>query len=333
MYMKWIASSVVLLLAAGQAGPVAQDSPAPSITVSVNLVKVPFSVFDMKGNLVPDPDRDDFRIWEDQMPQQIRSFGLDKNPVSVVLALDTSMSGKSELKQIKAAAEDFAEALSPEDRISVVAFDDEVYCALDWTDDVKKVRKALGKLRSGVRTALYDAMYYAANDQLMAMEGRKAVILLTDCVNNQSRVSFRDVSLSMMQSQASLYVVSKTAIIKEQAKREKRVIMLSDIMKRLFGDDEDYIGEYFRKREGEMSDLAEKTGGRCFFLTDYRQLKDIYSQVARELKSKYYLTYVSNQTLKPDTYHGISMEYLAPASKVVYRRGYYYQPQPLRRYW
>jgi VWFA-related protein len=242
------------------------------------------------------------------------------------------MSGKSELKKIKAAAEDFAEALSRDDRISVIAFDDEVNRTLDWTDDTGKVRKALGKLRSGVRTALYDAMYYAAHEQFKGIEGRKAIILLTDCVNNQSRVSLRDVSLSIVQSQASLYVVSKTAIVKEQAKRERRVIMISDILKRLFGDDEDYIDEFFRKREGEMSDLSEKTGGRCFFLTDYRYLKDIYAEVARELKSKYYMTYVSNQVLLPDTYHGISIEYLEPAPKVVYRKGYYHQPQPVQRF-
>ena len=175
------------------------------------------------------------------------------------------MSGKSELKKIKEAAEEFAEALSREDRISIIAFDDEVYRALDWTDDMKKVRKALGKLRPGVRTALYDAMYFAANEQLKGIEGRKAIILLTDCVNNQSRVSFRDASLSIVQSQASLYVVSKTAIVKEQAKRERRVIMISDILKRLFGDDEDYIDEFFKKREGEMSDLVGENRRAVFF--------------------------------------------------------------------
>jgi Ca-activated chloride channel homolog len=331
--MKWIASAVLLFLVAAQSRPAAQETNTPVISVSVNLVKVPFSVFDLQGNLVSDLRREDFRIWEDQAPQQIRSFGLDTNPVSVVFLLDTSMSGKSELKQIKAAADEFAEALSREDRISVVAFNDEVYRTLDWTDDVKKVRKALGKLGSGVRTALYDAMYYAANEQFKGIEGRKAIILLTDCVNNQSSVSFREVSLSIVQSQASLYVVSKTAIVKEQAKRERRVIMISDILKRLFGSDEDYIDEFFKKREEEMSDLSEKTGGRCFFLTDYRYLSDIYAQVARELKSKYYLTYVSNQVLLPDSYHPISIEYLEPANKVLYRKGYYYQPQPLPKYW
>lgn len=319
-------SVFLVLLPAAQCRNAAQETSTPVISVSVNLVKVPISVFDVQGNLISELRREHFRIWEDQALQQIRSFGHDTNPVSVVLLLDTSMSGKSELNQVKRAAEDFAEALSPEDRISIVAFDDEVYRALDWTSDMKKVRAALGRLRSGVRTALYDAMYYAAREQLRQVDGRKAIILLTDCVNNQSNVGFREASVSIVQSQASLYVVSKTAIVKEQARRERRVIMLSNIMKRLFGEGEDYIEEFFKKRETEMIELSDKTGGRCFFLTDYRQLKGIYAQVAQELKSKFFLTYVSNQTLQPGSFHSIAIEYLEPAGKIIYRKGYYYQP-------
>jgi hypothetical protein len=95
----------------------------------------------------------------------------------------------------------------------------------------------------------------------------------------------------------------------------------------LFGGDEDYVGEYFRKKENEMSELSEKTGGRCFFPTDYNRVKDVYSEVARELKSKYYLTYISNQVLLPNSFHRIAIEYLEPASKIIYRKGYYHQPR------
>jgi Ca-activated chloride channel homolog len=332
MWLKILASAVLLSFFAAQSRPaLPQDKNAAVISVSVNLVKIPISVFDGEGNLVPNLRGEDFRIWEDQAPQHIRSFGLDVNPVSVVLLLDTSLSGKTELKKIKEAATEFAEALSPEDRISIIGFDDEVYRALDWTNELKKVRKALGKLRSGGRTALYDAMYVAASDQLKGIDGRKAIILLTDCLNNQSSVGFHDASLAIVQSQASLYVVSETATVREQATHERRVVMIADILKRMFGNDEDYIGEFFSKRESEMSELSEKTGGRCFFATDYDHLKNIYSEVARELKSKYYLTYVSSQMLLPNSYHRISLEYLEPSSKIIYRKGYYYQPQPVHK--
>jgi hypothetical protein len=79
-----------------------------------------------------------------------------------------------------------------------------------------------------------------------------------------------------------------------------------------------------------MTDLAERTGGRCFFPTDYDQIKDVYAEVARELKSKYYLTYISNQKLTPNTFHRIAIEYLGPASKIIYRKGYYFQPRMIR---
>ena len=314
-----------LLASGGQSA--AQDGETPTISVSVNLIKVPISVFDANGNMVDDLQREDFRIWEDQAQQEIRSFGIDRNPVSVVLVVDTSMSGKSELKKIKEAAEDFADALSPGDSISLISFDDEVYKVLDWTQDKKKVRKALGKLRPGFRTALYDAMVVASQDQLENIEGRKAIILLTDSLDNQSRSNFKNASLSIVDSQASLYIVSKTAIVREQAKHERRVQILDGIYKRLFGDDADYIDEFFEKREAEMKSLAEQTGGRCFFPGDYDQIRGVYSEVAQELKSKHYLTYVSNQEMHQNSYHRIAIEYMKPASKIIYRKGYYYEPE------
>ena len=236
-----------------------------------------------------------------------------------------------EWKQIKEAAEGFVEALSPGDRVSLITFDDEVYQLLDWTDNLKKARKALGKIRPGLRTALYDAMYVASKDQLQGIDGRKAIILLTDCLNNQSSIDFNDAELTIVQSQASLYVVSKTVMVREHARNERRVVMLTDIYKRLFGSDGDYIDEFFKKREAEMGSLADRTGGRCFFPTDYDQIKHVYAEVARELKSKYYLTYISNQTLAPNSYHRISVEYLEPASKIIYRKGYYYQPRMIHK--
>jgi VWFA-related protein len=319
--------ALVLGLAAAQRRAEAQENP-PSFSVSVNLVKVPVSVFDTSGNMVASLKREDFRIWEDQAEQTIRSFGVDTNPVSAVLLLDTSMSGKSELKKIKEAAEKFAEALEPGDRISLFTFDDQVRRILDWTDDLKKVRRALYRIQPGFRTALYDAMLTAAQDQLRDIEGRKAIILLTDCLNNESSASFQEASRAIVRSQASFYVVSKTAIVREEAKKERRVVMLTNIYRKLFGTDENYIDQFFEKLESEMTELAERTGGRCFFPADYGQIKGIYAEVARELKSKYYLTYVSNQALLPNSYHRIAIEYLGPSSKIIYRRGYYHQPLP-----
>ncbi len=312
-----------------------QDHPAgPTFSVSVNLIKVPVAVFDDNGAILQDLRRDDFRVYEDGIPQDIRSFGVDRNPVSVVLLIDTSATVEKELKNIKTAAEGFASALSDDDRVSILTFGDEVKVVQDWTDDEKRVRKAIRKLEPGLRTALYDGMYAAAHDQLKGVEGRKAIILLTDCLNNQSSINFPDAALSVMQSQASLYVVSKTVMVRQDAYKQRRVVMLADIYRRLFGGDSDYVDEFFSKREGEMVDLSEKTGGRCFFPRDYDQIPQAYAEVAKELKNQHFLTYVSNGRKKPNTYHEIVLEYLGPSKKLTYRHGYYFEPPPIhkRRY-
>src|SRR5262249_2134500 len=153
----------------------------------------------------------------------------------------------------------------------------------------------------------------AAAEQLRGIEGRKAIILLTDGINNQSTIGYQEASRSVVQSQASLYVVSKTVMAREAARRERRVVMLTEIYRNL-GGGEDYVDEFFRRRETEMTELADKTGGRAFFPSDYGQIRGVYAEVARELKSKYFLTYVSQPGKAANSYHRIVLDYLEPSS-------------------
>lgn len=303
---------------------------APTFAVAVNLIKIPISVFDQKGAPLIDLRKDDFRVSEDGVPQEIRSFGIDRNPVSVVLVLDASATVEQESKRIRQAGRDFVAALSRRDRFSVISFSDSAVLVLDWTDNERRVQKSLGNLESGVRTALYDAMFMAAEDQLRGIEGRKAIILLTDALNNQSRATFRQAAQAIVQSQASLYVVSKTVIVRKAAKTQRRVLWLNSIYRRLTGD-ENYVDEFFEKKEKEMTELAEKTGGRCLFPLNYDEIGAAYGEIAKEITNQYYLTYVSNQIMTPDSYHRIVVEYLRPAGKIVYRQGYYFQPKPVPR--
>ena len=300
-------------------------------SIATNLVKVPVSIFDERGLTTENLRKEDFRLWENQTQQEIRSLGVDAGFISVLLVLDTSPSSKSELAKIKAAAETFTGKLGKNDRVSIITFDENVNLLLDWTDDTKRVKRALAGIRSGQRTALYDAMYLAASEQMRGVEGQGAIILLTDCLNNFSRVGFEEAAQAVAKSQASFYLISKTAIMREQARQERRVAILENIYRQVFGEEINYVDEFFDKREKEMAELAEKTGGRVFFPADYDSIRNVYAEIARELKNKYYLTYISNQDLAPDSWHRIAVEYLRPASEVVYRRGYYYLPEMPRK--
>ncbi len=303
----------------------------PTFSVSVDLVKVPVTVFGMDGAPIQELNRNDFRVYEDGQPQQIRNFNIDVNPVSVILLLDSSGTVTKEWRQIKEAAGGFADALatpSKGDRISVITFSDEVQLVMDWSQDIRQVHRALGKVKLGLRTDLYDAMLEAAQDQLKNIDGRKAIILLTDFLNNQSVVGYQEAVQAIIQSQASLYVVSKTMMVREAARTQRRVVILNDIYQRLFGD-YNYIDDFFAKKEAQMTDLAEKTGGRCYFPLDYNQIKGVYKQVAQELRNQYYLTYVSESNKARNSYHRITVEYLPPSSKLIYRKGYYFKPDPI----
>jgi Ca-activated chloride channel homolog len=304
----------------------AQNDDNSSFSVSVNLIKVPISVFDQAGNLVRNLNAKDFKLWEDKEAQDLRSFGVDTSPVSVVILLDTSWSTIEEQKKIKQAARHFVDALSPGDQFSIITFDDEVKLLLDWTSDKKKLPKAFKNIEPGITTALYDAMFLAASEQLKGIEGRKAIILLTDCVNHDSEVGFKEAAKAIVQSQASFYVISESVIVREQAKMEFKVRYLSEVYKKLIGEDVNHVDEFFEKKEKEMTDLAESSGGRCFFPSDYDQLQGVYAEVAHDMKSKYYLTYVSNQNLLPNSYHRIAIECLEPVGKMIYRQGYWHLP-------
>lgn len=316
------------LLGAGVLSFAQVQQNVPTFSVSVDLIKVPITVFDLNGAPLERMSRADFRIYEDGQPQPIRSFGIDTNPVSVVLLLDTSGTVANEWKQIKEAAGGFSEALSRGDRISVITFSDDIQLNMDWTEDTRQVRKVLGKVQLGLRTNLYDAMFEASQKQLKDVDGRKAIILLTDFLNNQSLIGYQEAVRAILQSQASLYIVSKTMLVKEAARTQRRVVILNDIYQRLFGD-ANYIDEFFAKKEAQMTDLAEKTGGRCYFPSDYSQIKNVYRQVAQELKNQYFLTYISESSKARNSFHNISVEYLQPASKLIYRKGYYFKPDPV----
>ena len=336
--MKWVRNYLIASICAAFICPVAaqndksvEDVDITRFSVATNLVKVPVSVFDEHGLMAENLRKEDFLLWENQAQQEIRSLNIESGAISVLLVLDTSPSSKSELSKMKSAAETFAGKLGKDDRISIITFDENVRLVLDWTSDTKQVKKALSKVKSGLRTALFDAMYLAASEQMRGAEGHSAIILLTDCLNNHSRVGFEEAARAISKSQASFYLISKTSFVKELARQERRVIIVEDIYKKMFGEELNYVDVYFDRREKEMTELAEQTGGRVFFPTNYNAIANVYAEIARELKNKYYLTYVSNQDLARDSWHRIAVEYLRPASEVVYRKGYYYLPEIPRK--
>jgi Ca-activated chloride channel homolog len=167
-----------------QNAPVEDDDEV--IKIETSLVTIPVSVFDQGGRFISGLGKNDFRIFEDGQAQQIEVFTTTEQPFTVVLLLDVSRSTQFQIEEIQDAAIAFVEQLRPQDKMMVVAFDDDLHILSEPTADRKQLRNAIRQTRFGGGTRLYDAVDFALNDRLNNIEGRKAIVLFTDGKDSSS---------------------------------------------------------------------------------------------------------------------------------------------------
>jgi len=157
------------------------------IKVETTLVTLPVSVTDRNGRYIPNLRKEDFRLWEDGVEQQVAFFNAVDKPFSVVLMIDTSGSTRFRLEDIQNAAITFVNQLRRDDKVMVVSFDNDVQVLSDFTSDRYRLHDAILRTETGDSTRLYDAVDLVINDRLNRVDGRKAVVLFTDGVDTTSR--------------------------------------------------------------------------------------------------------------------------------------------------
>src|SRR6185369_12446079 len=157
------------------------------IRVNTTLVTIPVSVMDRDGRYVPNLQKEEFRVWEDGVEQDVAFFQSVDKPFSVVLMLDTSPSTQFRLEDIQDAAITFVNQLRNDDRVMVVSFNDDIKILSEFTTDRRKLERAIQHARTDDGTRLYDAVDMVINQQLSRVQGRKAIVLFTDGVDTTSR--------------------------------------------------------------------------------------------------------------------------------------------------
>src|SRR5215204_617293 len=157
------------------------------IKVNTTLITIPVSVMDRDGRYVPNLQKEEFRIWEDGIEQEVAFFQSVDKPFSVVLMLDTSPSTQFRLEDIQDAAIAFVNQLRPDDKVMVVSFNDDIKILSDFTTDRTKLQRAINRSKTDDGTRLYDAVDMVINQQLSRVSGRKAIVLFTDGVDTTSR--------------------------------------------------------------------------------------------------------------------------------------------------
>jgi VWFA-related protein len=184
----------------GQEEKPQQDSQQPSIKIGTNLVTVPVIVTDRYGRFITGLSRKEFTVREEGSPQRIEDFSSTEAPFSVALLIDTSRSTQNKLSKIRKAAETFIKQLLPNDRIMVVSFDEKVRFICDFTSSHAELERAVKSLKSSYMTSLYDAIHLTINEKMNKLQGRKAIVVLTDGVDTASKQATYESAIEMAAS-------------------------------------------------------------------------------------------------------------------------------------
>ncbi len=302
--------------------------PGDVISVNTSEVMLPVTVRDSSGRLIRDLTRRDFRVFEDGREQPLSDLALRQVPVDVVLMIDASSSVASNLDDFRRAVEGFATRLAPEDRISLIKFDDRVELLQDWTQSKFQLHRALNRIQAGMFTRFNDALLLAAREQFVSTKSRRAVIVLTDGIDSGRGVTTFEVALQgLLQAQVTVYVVSNTEIERVAKKAELDSMAQGAESELRFNQIRiDDLREGLRVidlSEERLAQLTTATGGRLYKPTTFDALDTTYAEVADELRHQYSLYYTPLNRERDGSFRRVRVETATPAYHATTRIGYF----------
>jgi Ca-activated chloride channel family protein len=309
---------------AGSTAP-SQEPPQQSgqtIGIRVNLVDVLFTVLNRRNKLVPDLGKEDFKIFDDKLPQEIRYFSRQTDlPLRVGMLLDTSNSIRDRIKFEQDASINFLFSVlrRNKDEAFVMTFDDEPQIIQPFTGDAGALRDQIRKTRAGGGTAIYDAIYEACVKELSHPPRppgdqpdvvRRVMILISDGDDNLS-IHTRSEAIEMAQ---------RTSVVIYTISTSTQWVSLSQTDPSKTGD------RKYHLTDGDkiLQELAEETGGRPFFPYHVDDLDQSFQDIGDELRNQYSIAYLPTNYVIDGRYHKIHIE--VPQHKgyqVRARRGYF----------
>ena len=277
----------------------------PSFKSNVDIVTVDVAVVDNKGHFIPGIPPGNFRVLEDNVPQQIRGVNMGEAPMTVAMVIEFSNLFQKywgpAWYQTLQLAWGFASTLKPEDYVAVVAYDMRTEILADFTTDRSKVQEALGRLQIAAfsESNLFDAITDTA-DRMSAIEGRKAIVLIASGIDTFSKMTFDQCRKSLQQSGVPIYAIGLMQTLRELM--DARGGMGS--MQRMD----------FLQADNEMRTFAKETGGASFFPRFQGEYPSIFGEIHQALRNQYVITYSSSNKAHDGTFRKIKIELVNPAT-------------------
>jgi Ca-activated chloride channel homolog len=286
-----------------------QSEPTTTIRVDVNLINVYVTVTDEHGAPIGGLTKENFILKEDDREQRIAVFDKESAlPISIALAIDTSLSTRHDLPLEQASAKRFAHAiLRPIDAMAVYSFSEVVREASPgYTADLKRIDQSIDHVRLGASTAVYDAVYVASR-ALDKRKGRKVLVMITDGEDVDSTVEYKEALRAAQEAEALIYSIIIVPI-EASAGRE--------------------IGG-----EHALIQLSDDTGGKYYYATSTAQLDEAFRKISDELRTQYLLAYYPSQRTSFSEFRRIDVKVTgapdAAAYRARHRAGYYSVKSPL----
>lgn len=266
--------------------PVLSEKKADPDAPVAERKQVQVRVTDLHNRAIPSLRPEDFEVTENGEPREILSVKAETAPFNLVLLLDVSGSVDNYVTFIRKAARNFVDTVSPEDRISIVTFNEDVKVLSGFTTDKSKLYESLDSFDAGGGTAYYDSLAYALTDTLRPLKGdRTAIVVLSDGDDNHSFLSFNSLLGSIQESGALIYPLYVPSGLIAAASTANPNLSVDPLRNRYMGLN--------TKAEGEGEKLAEVSGGVYYPITQLSELQKAYDDIVVQLRTAYSITYRS----------------------------------------
>ena len=287
---------------------------ADVIKIDSRLVNLNVRVTDPSGRLIPDLTKTDFQIFEDNIEQEVVRFEPVTSPVNVVLLLDASGSTKDRWKIIKKAAKKFVDTLSPNTPIAVAAFTRRFMVICDFSCDRELIKKRIDDTKNpSSGTAFYDAAWSALNLFKDVKEQRKAVVVMTDGVDNslsdedyEPKHPFDELFARISQEEVTIYPIYFDT--------EFQVVV------KMHGSD---THESYVTARQQLQKIADETGGTLFKADRAEDLEGVYQRVASELQALYSVSYNPTDKNYNGNWRNVGVKVKQGAAVAKTKRGFY----------
>ncbi len=262
-----------------------------AIRSEVKLVQIPITVTDLFERPLLGLHKDNFRVFDDGVEQNIFQFFSEEAPVSVGMVFDASNSMQKKINQSRLAVEEFLRLSAPGDEFFLLKFSSRPAPVCPFTTDVNEIRDGLATIQSGGWTSLYDAMYLGINHMKLAVHSRKALFVLSDGEDNNSRYTEGEIRSLIREADVRVFAIS------------------------------------ILDRSASLERICEESGGRAYRIRKLDELSDMAATLSKEIHSYYVLAFSAEKARDDGKYHRVTVRFNPPAGapplRVAWRHGYY----------